>query len=265
MKERIGITGSHGFVGERLISYAEQTNKEYIRLGRDSNVPEDIGLVFDLAAYGNRYDHTDSKEIEKANVNRVVDLLKAVQPDTTVVLVSSSSVLLPTQTDYSRTKAQMEELASIWVDQTRNPVIIARPSTITGVGDSETRLIPKLIDAAFTGRTLDFVSEPTHDYLDVSDFISAMFMLSERVKTYKGQVFNVSFGKSLSNHQVKLVVEDVTGRKVNTKEVNTLRIYDTKHWDVPNNKLRMLGWTPRKTLFDSVREMVEDYKQKHGA
>ena len=42
-----------------------------------------------------------------------------------------------------------------------------------------------------------------------------------------------------------------------------MRTYDTNHWEVPNDKLRAIGWKPTKTVIDIIDDMVRDYRLTH--
>jgi nucleoside-diphosphate-sugar epimerase len=235
-------------------------SKKVTRLDRNGNVPEDVTNVFDFAAYGNIHSQTDEAEIYKVNVDRVVKLLQEAQGKHSVVLTSSSSVLLPTQTSYSESKSMMENIAKEWVGLTGEPVVVARPSTVTGVGDNKEHLIPKLIRSAKTGEEMDFVGEPVHDYIDVDDYVDAVLLLARVANRYRGHIFNVSFGLSVSNEVIKELVAAAVGTQPNVKRVENMRAYDTKDWRVPNHKLRALGWRPKKSVDVSIKEMVAAYK-----
>ena len=253
----IGISGSRGFIGSHLFNRFASSDVE--RLDRSGSVPNYITDVFDLAAYGNSFTDTDEQMIYDVNVTRVVKLLKSCI-DKNLIVTSTSSVLLPVQTDYSKSKLQMEVIAKDWVASTKENVIVVRPSTVIGIGENPQHLIPKLIHSCYTGEPMDFVGEPTHDFLDVEDFVDAMILLSNRAKDYKGYVFNVSFGVSVTNEFVKDIVEDITHLRANIKRVTSLRPYDSDKWEVNSDKIRSLGWRPQKLLWNTIKDMVEDYK-----
>ena len=257
--ESQGITGSHGFIGGHLFNRCPSP----VRLKRDGKVPKKVTRVFDLSGYGNKFDQTDAEEMYVANVDRVLTLLKNSIGKKSVVLTSTSSVLLPIQTSYSRSKYMMEELAKKWVKETKENVVIVRPSTVIGIGENPQHLIPKLIHSCMTGEEMDFVGEPTHDFIDVNDFVNGMIFISDLADKYKGHIFNISFGVSVPNEFVKDVVEDITKRRANIKRVKSLRPYDTTKWNVNNDKIRALGWRPTKLLWDTIKDMVEDYKLKN--
>ena len=263
MAELVGITGSHGHIGGSLLKKLTFTGANVVALDRSGNIPGNIQTVFDTAAYGNKYDQTDEDEIFKANVDRVIRLLKNSEDKKSIILTSSSSVLLPVQTRYSKSKSDMERIVNVWFKMTGANVVIVRPSTVVGVGEDTNHLIPKLIHSAFTGEPMDFVGGPTHDYIDVDDVVDAMIYLSNKAKSLKGQVFNVSFGVSIPNELVKDIVAEEVGKQPNVRRVKSLRNYDTTKWLVPSDKLRALGWRPKKNLFVSIKEMVADYKLQH--
>ena len=118
-------------------------------------------------------------------------------------------------------------------------------------------MIPKLIDSCFTQKDMPFVGEPTHDFIDVRDVISAIEILA---RDDERRTVNVSSGISISNDEVSAVVEDCTGLCANIKrKKGIMRSYDTPNWKVDNSEMVKLGWKPKYTLKDSIKEMVMIY------
>lgn len=220
-------------------------------LSRDWIEIPQVDEIYHLATYGNMYHHQDRKEIFMANLTKTFDLLETTKDMNykKLLFVSSSAVELPMQTLYSACKKACEDLITAY----NKPVVIVRPYSITGVGEQKEHLIPTLIDAAFTGRVIPFVLEPVHDFIDVSDVVEAMIII-----TSPG-LYHLGSGKSYSNAQVKKMVEDITRRKIEIKEVSNLRTYDEKKWLAPN------GIWAKKTLIQSIKEMVDDYQQRFKA
>lgn len=260
-KTKIALSGSHGFIGTHLYDRFVSNGELPVRLDRTGNLPSEVTDLFDLSSFGNKFDQTDEEEIYKANLDRVATLLSKATDMHSMVFTSSSSVLLPIETIYSKAKLMMETLIKDWVASTNEYAVIARPSTIIGIGENPQHLIPKLIHSCFTGEEMDFVGEPTHDFLDVEDFVDAMILLSNRAKDYKGHVFNVSFGVSVTNEFIKDIVEDITKKKANIRRVKSLRPYDTDKWEVNNDKIRSLGWKPQKLLWNTIKEMTNEYEK----
>lgn len=206
----------------------------------------DVDVVFNLASYGNMSYQQDRDEIFKANITNLYALLNGKWKK--FINFSTSSVLLPTQTMYSATKAAGEQLVSFYKG------INVRPSTIIGKGEQKEHLIPTLINSCLTGESMPFVPEPTHDFIDIEDVIEGTLKVLENGE--EGMSYNISNNNKWSNQDVKYIVEFKTGRKANTYNVGTLRKYDTFDWRINNYDTMLLGWKPKKPLEQSIEEMI---------
>ena len=246
MSERCCIFGRSGFIGSHLAELLAHSGHDVVGGDRDGNVPPEVGHIVDSQSFGNYHWQTDRQEIWKANVGNLINMLEQCGGVRGFLYLSSSSVLLEKQTDYSRAKRAGEEVCRQFAQE--KPVVIVRPSTVTGPGEQPTRLIPKLIESCLTGKEIPFVAEPTHDFIDVRDFVTAAQMLLFLAQTEWGRAFNVSSGKTVSNEEVLAIVEARIGRKANVKRVEKLRDYDTKNWAVDNSPILGLGWRPKYTL-----------------
>jgi nucleoside-diphosphate-sugar epimerase len=136
-------------------------------------------------------------------------------------------------------------------------VVVFRPASITGVGEQPIHLIPTLIRSCLFKESIPFVSEPVHDYIDVSDVCSAIKLLADKAQFLKGQIFNVGTGVQTSNLRVKDMIESITKEKAHinlSAKINPLNL--SQVWIADSSKLRSLGWKPKKTLFQSLKEMV---------
>lgn len=262
MKERQAtyVTGASGFIGKHLCE----------RLDNFVAIPHDkietyplkpYDYFYFLSAYGNMAQHTDEKAILQANINDLVSIIRKTDFNDIkgFVFTSTSSIKLPIQTMYSRTKRAAEEILLSFTEKYGAPIVIIRPFSVTGVGEQESHLIPTLIRSCLSGEEMDFVSYPVHDFIDVEDLISGIQFLVERGA--KG-IFELGTGEGYSNELVKEMVEEVTGKKANVREVRNMRSYDTIEWVSKNPRVRNMGWSPRKTLKQSIIEMVEAYHAK---
>ena len=255
MKEKYLLRGT-GFIGSNL----RKELPEYLDLPRDWDFAPQADNIFYLASYGNYYDQIGVEEIYKANLTEPIRLLNQLHDFNSFVYISTSSVLLPTQTFYSASKGAMEELVRVWYGRFKTPVVCVRPSSVTGVGEQPQHLIPKLIRSCLYGESMPFVEEPTHDFIDVFDFVQGLLYVSNNIDRFKGKSVNISFGRSYSNQEVLKLVEEITGKKANIKMVESLRSYDAQNWEVPDD----LPFIPKKTLRQIIREMVE-HERKNPA
>jgi nucleoside-diphosphate-sugar epimerase len=219
---------------------------------------ERFDYFYFFSTYGNMYDHTDEDRMFQANINDLLHILiEAKQyPFKSFVFLSSSSVKLK-PTTYSRLKKAGEEILLSQMDKHQLPILIIRPFSVTGVGEQKEHLIPTLIDSCFTGKLVNFVPEPRHDFIDVDDLVDGILNLSQL--GIKG-IYELGSGKSYSNQEVLDLVEKVTGKKANINKVDSMRSYDTQDWKSTNLKARGYGWLPRKSLEQSITEMVKAYE-----
>lgn len=250
---RTVVTGSSGFIGSHLIkklngSLALQEHSDIV-YGHTYNSEK----LFFFSTYGNMAHHTDHQMMVKANVRDLLAMLKGF--DGWLCYMSSSSVNLPVQTPYSRTKRAGEEILQALPELQS---CIVRPYSVTGVREQQEHLIPTLIRSCFEGALMDFVPSATHDYIDVEDLTSAMIRLADDKATGIHEFGN---GFALENDEVRLLVEDITGMKANIRTVKPLRVYDNENWCCQN---KSKYWEPTKPLRQSITEMVEAYRNEHS-
>ena len=258
------ITGSSGFIGKHLVERLQLDN--YVCVPHEEIINTDwskADTVFFLSSYGNMASHTDEQQIIRANVIDLCFVLATVDWSKikSFVFISTSSVKLKRQTMYSRTKKAAEEILLAYMEKYDAPISIVRPLSVTGVGEQKEHLIPKLIDSCLNGTEMDFVAEPTHDWIDVEDLVDGILNLSSNKA--KG-IFELGRGESLTNAQVLDMVELITEKNANIRVVQSMRPYDNERWVCENFKARGWGWLPNKTLLLSITEMVDDAR-KHQA
>lgn len=261
------VIGGGGFVGAKLLE----------RLAGSETVQLDWRYVFNLtylqphrrffylASYGNMAHHDQaSSEILAANLTKpahILDILVRKKiPCESFVYVSTSSVTLPVQTTYSRTKRAAEEMLLAYQ---QIPALIIRPYSITGVGEQKEHLIPRLIDSCMAGTPMDFVGEPTHDWIDVDDVVNGLLLLSD--KRGRG-IYQLGTGFLNSNNDILDMVQRACGEKANISRVKSMRNYDCGYWccDSVEHRAENEGWFAAKRINESIREMVGAYKNEHA-
>jgi nucleoside-diphosphate-sugar epimerase len=242
------VTGGSGFIGLHLVNKlgAASLHHSDIVHGHSYNCER----LFFLSAYGNMAHHTDYRMMVKANVRDLLTLLNGFSG--WLCYMSSSSVTLPVQTPYSRTKKAAEEILQSLTDLQS---CIVRPFSVTGRGEQKEHLIPTLIRSCMEGTQMDFVPEATHDWIDVDDVVDALVMLADKRAT---GIYELGLGYSVSNQEVREIVEVTCGKKANVRIVKQLRDYDSQDWYCQDPLTMLMGWKPKKTLEESVFQMVEN-------
>lgn len=239
------IFGASGFIGGHLAKRLPDA----IHVRTHAVDPGPIDRCFYLGAYGNMGFHDDAEEMVLANVGRA---FRQARVSDYFLYASSSSVLLPVQTPYSRTKRAAEEILLAL----GKPCAIVRLFSVIGRSEQSTHLIPSLIRSCFEHERIRFVPTPTHDFIDVDDVVNDLMVMAEGRLS---GVFEVGNGRSISNMEVLETVERISGRKANTVfDTSMERIYDNPNWCSKSEfTMRVL---PRKSFEQSIEEMIEDYK-----
>lgn len=139
--------------------------------------------------------------------------------------------------------------------------VIARPANHTGPGQSPKFIVPSLVDQAkrikrgdlkcFTAGNL----ESGRDFTDVRDVASAYRLILER--GCRGGVYNVSAGQHIGIGELLALIKDEAGIEAPV-EVNPEFVRPTDFSRVlDTTSLRYgLGWKPRFTLRDTIRDML---------
>lgn len=279
------ITGSSGFVGSHLFKHLKKIGKKPIPLyhkllSRPIKLKKFLKehqpfRLYHLSAYGNLHGQNDKHEIYKAiviNLLRLLDAIEGLELKGMIIAGSTSEygykkkpmkenqIVKPTSL-YGAAKVAATVLAQAWVTQFDTPIVIYRPASITGVGEQEIHLIPTIIRSCLEKEPMQFIPEPTHDYINVKDVVSAITLLCEKAEKYKGEIFNVGTGIQWTNQQVLEMVEKYSKHKANIVGLKNLRVFEkSETWIANSDKLKKLGWEPKVEFPDSLKEMVNHAK-----
>lgn len=259
------ITGASGFLGSHLVEgLTKSLDKDFKIISIphqeiSTTILDPFDNLYFLSAYGNMFDQTDQQQTIQANLLDLIHIMNQARYFNfkSLVYISTSSVLLPVQTLYSKTKKMAENVLMKYVDKFDMPISIIRPFSITGVGEQRRHLIPTLIRSCFEHELINFVPYPRHDFIDVKDMVKGIIYLS---KNQKKGIFEMGNEKSYSNQEVLELVQKCTGRQANINIVKSLRPYDNEDWKATKSQ-----WVKKIkpiSLEETITNMVRDYEQK---
>jgi dTDP-glucose 4,6-dehydratase len=172
---------------------------------------------------------------------------------------------------YSATKAAADMLVMAWGRTHNIPYMIVRPTNNYGMGQYVEKLIPKAIKFLNIGRKIPLHNngEPYRNWLHAEDTATAVITLIEKGKI--GEIYNVAGGFEQQNIDTikKIITEYV-------EIANWQDFYDIEHYvdfscDRPgqdvryalnDDKLRSLGWSPKKQFDAELKHIVNYYKNK---
>lgn len=246
------VTGASGFIGSHL---AKRVSPPFAAIPHDvlpGFMPHEFESFFFLSTYGNIWGQTDWRLTFEANVIQPINLLLGQgNMDGKFIYVSTSSVSLPVQTAYSYSKRAAECLLLSLIDQGRK-IWIARPYSVTGVGEQRSHLIPTLIRSCLEGEPMKLCKYASHDFVDVADFVSGLL----RITDHPCGIYEFGCGHPVTNLRVLELVEQLTGRKANITGELEPRPYDNNDWFCTKP---MPGWKPNNYVHNSIAAMIHAY------
>jgi nucleoside-diphosphate-sugar epimerase len=163
-------------------------------------------------------------------------------PEFPISLYGTSKLMLKT---YSERFCRLNDMSWTWV----------RPFYTYGPGDVATRLIPRTIAACVKREQLRLNScDSVTDYLYVSDLVQAICLIVN--KKAEG-VYNLCSGNRYVIRDIVELIGDLTGNRNN---IQFDPVLDRKNFPKVacgnNSKLKALGWNPKITLREGIKNLV---------
>ena len=252
VRPRALLTGHDGFTGRYVARELEAAGYEVFGLSRAAGEGQAAVLNADLMdgeALGKVVDavgadvvvhlaaiafvaHGNVDSIYQVNVLGTRHLLEALAAASTtprlVVLASSANIYgnaggtaiaedvnpAPAN-DYAVSKLAMEHMARLWAD--RLPIVMTRPFNYTGVGQSTSFLIPKIVDHFRRGASDIELGNIRvwRDFSDVRSIAKAYVDLVEKAEP--GSVFNLCSGRGHSLEEVLDLMGEIAGYRIRVR------------------------------------------------
>lgn len=291
-KKRALITGINGFTGHYVAD--ELRNAGYAVFGTGSNAADlpdyfqvdlldkkalaDVinqvqpTVVVHLAAiaYVGHGAASDFYRVNLIGTHNLLETLSTCSKRLEVVLLASSANVygnsvegclsentIPNPAnDYAVSKLAMEHMARLWFDKL--PIFIVRPFNYTGVGQSESFLLPKIVSHFRSRASVIELGniDVWRDFSDVRNVVYAYRKLLE-VKPV-GQCINICSGTTYSLREILLMAEKITHHHIEIR-VNPafVRANEVKTLSGDNRHLRaLIGDLPFTELLDTLRWMI---------
>lgn len=272
---RVLVTGVHGFTGVPLRGELELAGYSVVgtvlgdagpgeRTLDIASLEDCMATVTDVApdfvihlAGISFVQHADLSDFYRVNVVGTTNLLDALAhtnlPVKKVVLASSANVYgdiggaliaedqpAAPANHYATSKMAMEKLAATWFD--RLPIVITRPFNYTGIGQSASFLVPKIVSHFARGeRVIELGNtDVERDFSDVRMVANVYRRLME--SDARSKSFNICTGVATSLRNVISMMEDIAGYRI---EVRVNPAF------VRSNDIRQLTGDPR-ALIDAI-------------
>jgi nucleoside-diphosphate-sugar epimerase len=281
--QRVLVTGLQGFTGLHLAAELEANGYEVWGLGDiDPTRPRSVKAnLLDLASLraavlaaqphyvvhlaGVAFvGHGQPKAFYDVNLVGTRNLLEALEPLAgqlkCVLLASSANVYGNLQggllseanpvnpaNDYAVSKLAMEYMAKLWLP--RVPVVMARPFNYTGVGQSDSFLIPKIVSHFVHKRpTIELGNmDVWREFNDVRDIAFAYRKLIEAAPI--GEIVNVCSSNLVSLKEALALATELTGHMIEPK-VNSLFVRSNEVLKLGGDATQLRrfipDWQPRR-------------------
>jgi nucleoside-diphosphate-sugar epimerase len=234
---KILVTGADGFTGRHFTKAAEAEKHQVVPLRADLRdepalmrevaevSPEWVVHLAGIAFVG----HDDDAELYAVNTvgtERLLSALAALPKRPSKVLLASSanvygnckhspiteSAPFAPANHYAASKMAMEAMARNYEDKL--PLVIARPFNYTGVGQSLSFVIPKLVDHFARKATVVELGniDVQREYNDVSWVCDAYLRLL--LAGEPGEAYNVCTGVTHGLREVLAVLQQITGHAI---------------------------------------------------
>ena len=245
----------------------------------------DCDYVINLAAethVGNSI--IDSDCFLESNINGVKNLLELIRKKPSNV--SSRPILFHFSTDevygdvvegshteedplkpsnpYSASKAAADMLIEAWARTYGLDYVILRPTNNYGIRQNAEKLVPLSVKLLQRERKIRLHNngEPYRNWLHAEDTAQAVIAIVQSGETNK--IFNVAGGFEQKNKEtVRKIIECFFGPEIKWEDyvdLTYIRPGQDVRYSLDDNKLRELGWKPKKKFDEEILEIVQYYK-----
>ncbi len=250
-KKRALVTGLNGFTGHYVAAELQSAGYEVWGIGENSSAlpnyvqvdithlpalqaaltsiqPQVVLHLAGIAFVGNA--SADAfYQVNLIGTRNLLAALASAAPQVECVLLASSANVYGNSTeglldestptnpanDYAVSKLAMEMMAKLWMDKL--PIVITRPFNYTGVGQTESFLLPKIIN--HFKRRASYIElgncDVFRDFSDVRSLAQAYLRLIQAAPA--GQTVNVSSGINYSLNQVITMAENIAGYQIEVR------------------------------------------------
>jgi len=172
--------------------------------------------------------------------------------------------ILKPSNPYSASKASSDMLIFAWARTYNIKYIILRPTNNYGIGQYPEKLIPICVKHLMRGKKIRLhdKGDPIRNWLHADDTASAVIKIIE--SGVVNEVYNVAGGFEQKNIETaRKIIKCFKGTDEDYTDNLNLE-YKREGQDVRyalnDNKLRALGWSPKKKFDDELPKIVEYYK-----
>jgi len=169
--------------------------------------------------------------------------------------------ILSPSSPYSATKAGSDLLALAYFKTYGLPVIVTRCTNNYGPYQFPEKLIPLFVTNIICGKKVPVygTGKNIRDWIHVSDHCRAVEFLLEHGKP--GEIYNIGGSNERTNIEITEQILKVLNKDASMIEYVRDRPGHDFRYSLDCRKLRALGWSPRYSFEDGLRDTVTWYKE----
>tara|TARA_R110000751_G_scaffold110236_1_gene207740 strand:+ start:28 stop:978 length:951 start_codon:yes stop_codon:yes gene_type:complete len=166
---------------------------------------------------------------------------------------------------YSASKAAADMFILAWARTYDMKYIILRPTNNYGIGQYPEKLIPVAVKMLKRGKKIRLhdQGEPVRNWLHADDTASAVISIIESGNY--NEIYNVAGGFEQKNlDTVKKIIKCYYGncdKFYDLIDLNHKREGQDVRYALNDNKIRILGWQPKKSFDQELPKIIKYYKQ----
>ena len=177
---------------------------------------------------------------------------------------TEEDLLLPSN-PYSASKAAADMLILAWARTYGVNYNILRPTNNYGIGQYPEKLIPLSVKNLMRGKKIRLHNNgaPLRNWLHAADTANAIMTIMEHGDL--NEIYNVAGGFEQTNLSTgKKIIKHYNGNMENWKDCvdfSYSRVGQDVRYALDDNKLRNLGWAPKRAFHKEIGPIVEYYKK----
>ena len=176
--------------------------------------------------------------------------------------------ILKPSNPYSATKAAADQLILAWNRTYGLPFVIVRPTNNYGIGQYVEKLIPKSCKYLKLGKKIPLHNNgtPIRNWLHAQDTADAVITIIKNMDAHVvNNIFNIAGGFEQNNLDTvrKIITEyDNSLNYLNYLDLSYSRQGQDVRYALNDDKLRNLGWEPKKQFDQELSNIIEYYKKR---
>lgn len=279
--KRIIISGANGFIGHHLVNRLAEDNTiipltQNLLYGSVMRleaflIKEKPDYLFHLAAYGNHYFQTEEDRVIVANLFALSNLLQASMNIKYKGFLNFATTYHNEESGsfYGATKAGGEYLVRAFVNKYKKPIVNIRPYSVFGEYEWDFRFLPTISNQIRQGKEIT-VSDVSHDWIYVEDFIDGLLFVAREAEFYEGVSVGIGTGSRVSNKYLARMLMRAINKTVPIK-AGIKREYEIAAYSKVMNSARdeneilipSFGKTPLEEALRRVYNSPEKYLKRY--